>query len=40
MEAQTAFSAESGRTYRLDKLIGKGGLAKVYLGLKLRDTAA
>ena len=27
----TAFSTESGRTYQLDKLIGKGGFGEVYL---------
>jgi hypothetical protein len=27
---QTAFSSESGRTYQLNKLIGKGGFGEVY----------
>ena len=31
MDPQTAFSSESGRTYQLDKLIGKGGFGEVYL---------
>jgi serine/threonine protein kinase len=30
-DLQTAFSTESGRTYTLDKLIGKGGFGEVYL---------
>ena len=30
-DLQTAFSSESGRTYQLTKLIGKGGFGEVYL---------
>ena len=36
---QTAYSSESGRTYRLDKRIGKGGYGEVYLATTIGGPA-